>query len=415
MASPPAEHQQRSTGRVKFFNSVKGYGFVILDGQPGCYDNVEVFVHHTAIVASPTVFHSLAEGEQVEFDLFCGPKGYFGQNVTGPNGAMVHGDYKAQHQQQQQYSVHIPSSSSISSTRNGNQSPKPLSIGYPMYVTHAPFSPTGGYFVHAVPGASPPPPPPPPPPPLPHLAQTLPPGSNSTGVSFAPPSSVALSHAIHRSGQLGGKSLAGRSDVPPPQFAYHPYYGPVTLTTIPLPPLSQQQQQQPLSSAAAAVITSSPLPPRIAPPPHHVALYPPGLMPYVHSPTSPTTPTSSMMPLPTMLPIMPPPPPPPPFIQGRPLHLSGGILRPAEAANHEIDASSSNGDTPPPLAAPSAPIAFKLHDGLHRSDSGVSVSDTTHTEPATLVQLFDYTADLSASPSRLHDAPTSSQPSSAKQ
>ncbi|KAI8618906.1 cold-shock' DNA-binding domain-containing protein [Chytriomyces sp. MP71] len=70
----------RTTGYVKFFNSQKGYGFIIpAEGE------LEVFVHHTAILRSDGGFRSLAEGEEVEFDMIKGPKGLQAANVTGPN------------------------------------------------------------------------------------------------------------------------------------------------------------------------------------------------------------------------------------------------------------------------------------------------------------------------------------------
>ncbi len=54
-------------GTVKWFNDAKGFGFISQEnGQ-------DVFVHHTAIVA--TGFRSLTEGEPVEFEITQGPKG----------------------------------------------------------------------------------------------------------------------------------------------------------------------------------------------------------------------------------------------------------------------------------------------------------------------------------------------------
>ncbi|KAI9477262.1 cold-shock' DNA-binding domain-containing protein [Coemansia mojavensis] len=77
------------SGRVKFFNSQKGYGFVIpsepIDGHS------EVFVHHSVIYNSGG-FKSLAEGEPVEFEVIRGPKGLQATRVTGPNGTFVRGD-----------------------------------------------------------------------------------------------------------------------------------------------------------------------------------------------------------------------------------------------------------------------------------------------------------------------------------
>lgn len=64
----------KEQGTVKWFNNEKGYGF-ISRAQGG-----DVFVHHTAIQAEG--FKSLNEGDQVEFDVAKGPKGFQAQNVT---------------------------------------------------------------------------------------------------------------------------------------------------------------------------------------------------------------------------------------------------------------------------------------------------------------------------------------------
>ncbi|KAJ3043224.1 Y box binding protein 1 [Rhizophlyctis rosea] len=79
----------RKAGVVKFFNSQKGYGFII--PHEG---DVEVFVHHTAILNNGG-FRSLMEGEIVEFDVVKGPKGMQAANVSGPNGRSVKGDPRA--------------------------------------------------------------------------------------------------------------------------------------------------------------------------------------------------------------------------------------------------------------------------------------------------------------------------------
>ncbi|TPX64006.1 hypothetical protein SpCBS45565_g06215 [Spizellomyces sp. 'palustris'] len=81
-------HPVRSGGKVKFFNSQKGYGFIIPDAG-----DVEVFVHHTAILNNGG-FRSLAEGETVEYDVVKGPKGWQASNVSGPNGRPVRGDHR---------------------------------------------------------------------------------------------------------------------------------------------------------------------------------------------------------------------------------------------------------------------------------------------------------------------------------
>jgi len=80
----------RRTGKCKFFDCQKGFGFIIPD-EPIDGNSVEIFVHHTSICNNGG-FRSLAEGESVEFDLIQGSKGLQASNVTGPGGAPVKGD-----------------------------------------------------------------------------------------------------------------------------------------------------------------------------------------------------------------------------------------------------------------------------------------------------------------------------------
>ena len=62
-------------GTVKFFNTQKGYGFIAQDnGGP------DVFVHYSAIQGDG--YKTLAEGQDVEFDLYDSPKGPQAQNVN---------------------------------------------------------------------------------------------------------------------------------------------------------------------------------------------------------------------------------------------------------------------------------------------------------------------------------------------
>lgn len=87
-----ANASPRRRGVVKFFNSLKGFGFVV-DNDPGALGGQEVFVHFSAI-GGKGGFRSLAEGEEVEYELVQGPKGFQAANLTGPGGRNVVGDPK---------------------------------------------------------------------------------------------------------------------------------------------------------------------------------------------------------------------------------------------------------------------------------------------------------------------------------
>src|ERR1044072_3313280 len=64
----------RITGKVKWFNNSKGYGFI---EQPGSSD---IFVHYSAIQGDG--FKTLEEGQEVEFEVTQGPKGPQAEKAT---------------------------------------------------------------------------------------------------------------------------------------------------------------------------------------------------------------------------------------------------------------------------------------------------------------------------------------------
>ncbi len=68
-----------ASGKVKWFDNKKGYGFILNDaGQ-------DVFVHHTNIKGAG--FKTLQEGEEVDYELIDSDKGPKAQNVQRVPGA----------------------------------------------------------------------------------------------------------------------------------------------------------------------------------------------------------------------------------------------------------------------------------------------------------------------------------------
>ena len=60
-------------GKVKWFNEQKGYGFISRD------DGDDVFVHFSEIVSDG--FKTLAENQEVTFEIKEGPRGLQASNV----------------------------------------------------------------------------------------------------------------------------------------------------------------------------------------------------------------------------------------------------------------------------------------------------------------------------------------------
>jgi CspA family cold shock protein len=63
-----------ATGKVKWFNAEKGYGFITAD------DGTDIFVHFSAIQGEG--FKTLDEGQAVEFDITQSDRGPQASNVV---------------------------------------------------------------------------------------------------------------------------------------------------------------------------------------------------------------------------------------------------------------------------------------------------------------------------------------------
>lgn len=63
-----------ATGKVKWFNDSKGFGFITPDDG-----SADLFAHFSAIQSNG--FKTLPEGAQVEFDVIKGQKGLQASNI----------------------------------------------------------------------------------------------------------------------------------------------------------------------------------------------------------------------------------------------------------------------------------------------------------------------------------------------
>lgn len=59
-----------NTGKVKWWNDAKGFGYIRIESRPELGD---IFAHYSAIQGEG--FKTLSEDQEVKFELVTGPKG----------------------------------------------------------------------------------------------------------------------------------------------------------------------------------------------------------------------------------------------------------------------------------------------------------------------------------------------------
>ncbi|WP_044060869.1 cold shock domain-containing protein CspD [Pseudomonas aeruginosa] len=63
------------SGKVKWFNNAKGYGFILAEGR-----DEDLFAHYSAIQMDG--YKTLKAGQPVNFEIIQGPKGLHAINIT---------------------------------------------------------------------------------------------------------------------------------------------------------------------------------------------------------------------------------------------------------------------------------------------------------------------------------------------
>lgn len=63
------------SGKVKWFNNAKGYGFILAEGR-----DEDLFAHYSAIQMEG--YKTLKAGQPVRFDIVQGPKGLHAVNIS---------------------------------------------------------------------------------------------------------------------------------------------------------------------------------------------------------------------------------------------------------------------------------------------------------------------------------------------
>jgi CspA family cold shock protein len=88
-----------ASGKVKWFNNAKGYGFIVEDGK-----TEDLFAHYSAIKMDG--YKTLKAGQPVKFEITQGPKGLHAVNIASAAETVPHAvtqDSQTQHLQQKDH------------------------------------------------------------------------------------------------------------------------------------------------------------------------------------------------------------------------------------------------------------------------------------------------------------------------
>lgn len=80
----------RLTGRVKWFNSKSGFGFITICG--GDHNGKDIFAHYSSVCGESSQYKYLVQGEYVELDLEKSTNDqheYHSVNITGIKGGLL--------------------------------------------------------------------------------------------------------------------------------------------------------------------------------------------------------------------------------------------------------------------------------------------------------------------------------------
>ncbi|WP_062380763.1 cold shock domain-containing protein CspD [Pseudomonas abietaniphila] len=83
------------SGKVKWFNNAKGYGFIVEDGK-----SEDLFAHYSAIEMDG--YKTLKAGQPVQFEIIQGPKGLHAVKISG-HPSTANASKEAAHQQEKQH------------------------------------------------------------------------------------------------------------------------------------------------------------------------------------------------------------------------------------------------------------------------------------------------------------------------